>query len=69
VKIKDIWKTNHAPHPWTIPYNIICLRCKKDKHYHDTQRDIHYSLCLDCLKKTDLGPFRLRLPPVAEDYS
>jgi len=66
--VKKDYLPNFTKHPWNIPYNNICLRCKSVPIFHDEKKDIHYSLCLCCLKDTRLGPYHKKLPPVGLDY-
>lgn len=48
-----------SPHPYHIPYSpiCICVGCQ-GKPYWDGK--IHYSLCLSCLQRKELGPFKAR---------
>ena len=49
-------KHKERVHPHDQPYTKTCIikNCR-DKPYYDGM--IHYSLCLSCLERTQLGPF------------
>lgn len=52
-------KQQHTYHPHHLPYSPQCLKIGcRDKPYWNGK--IHYSLCLTCLQKEELGPFKRR---------
>lgn len=59
-------KRQHVYHPHHLPYTPQCIKINcKEKPYHDGKT--YYSLCLGCLQKDELGPFKRRY--YKEDYS
>lgn len=52
-------KRETSQHPYHVPYSpkCICAGCQS-KPYWDGK--IYYSLCLGCLQKKELGPFKKR---------
>lgn len=57
-----------SQHPWHVPYSpqCICAGCQS-KPYWDGK--IYYSLCLGCLQKKELGPFKKRYHKDNDYYS
>lgn len=46
--------------------NRQCIRCNSRPVL--LNKGTWYSLCEQCLKETELGPYKVRLPQVGEDY-
>jgi len=55
--IRNNYNDRVITHPYNKPWNKTCLMCEVPV-YHDGQ--IYWSLCLNHLEKTELGPFRDR---------
>jgi ribosomal protein S14 len=56
----------YTPIPHNVKDNGQCPRCSARPAYY--QQGIWYTLCKSCLKETELGPFKKRLPQVGQEY-
>lgn len=53
-----------------MPKNWIhrnCIRCNAGKPH--VKNGFSYTYCVRCLRETQLGPYKKRLPLVGEEYS
>lgn len=59
--------TKYTPIPHNIRDNNQCLCCNLRSTHFD--RGIWYTLCKECLEEKKLGPSKVRIPLVGQDYA